>query len=535
MKKIFVSILLMMTLLQHAVPIIQAQEPPEPYIVTQDINYETIPIEECLTLLQGAQNQGDESLSVELNLSEVEEQLNAIQLQYDEINDNIRRLESGEGESIDWANTQLMIVIEGVYEELQAADPEFLYLSEEEQLAIVSNHELVIEWQQYIQSIQDILNQLIADRNVLEQNYANLNYAYNELQYEIENTEQSRAVKNECQLYPYSAEYLSVDQVLLNSQTSLNDYLVQIDTYLQKLVAKAYRKVSFEDIYQLFTKYLDITMLEEITSQKPIVVLDALAYESYTYAKELSLIDIETLSQYAQRAFFKNNDQDAYVGTYQEIIQLKEKQFEYFYQINAEAFEIIKQELANYLNNNNFTDAEAIELVRSIHQRYQVKLVYFDDQSMQWHANAGVQSGYYQDYLSKELTPEASSDAISVTDNELSISESLEQSYNTDETNIDESEPNSHLESLKNQLSDVRNNTNVKELPKPDLKQAKNKSDESTSSQTGKKNIELPSTGEKRPLTILAIIILLFGVLLILISQRVKQRKKHEAEKLDLD
>src|SRR5699024_11380971 len=95
--------------------------------------------------------------------------------------------------------------------------------------------------------------------------------------------------------------------------TSLNDYLVQIDTYLEKIVAKAYRKVAFEDIYRLYSEQLDQQALENALADKPNIVLDNLAYETYSYAKELSLIDIETLAQYAQRAFIKNNNKDEFI------------------------------------------------------------------------------------------------------------------------------------------------------------------------------------------------------------------------------
>ena len=58
MKKIIISMTLL-TLLLTSIGSRFAQEAPDPYIVTQDINYESISLEDCLNILQ---NPTDESL-----------------------------------------------------------------------------------------------------------------------------------------------------------------------------------------------------------------------------------------------------------------------------------------------------------------------------------------------------------------------------------------------------------------------------------------------------------------------------------------
>lgn len=538
MKKIIISMTLL-NLLLNSFGSIFAQEAPDPYIVTQDINYESISLEDCLNILQNPTDESLEAESINGTIEEVEAELQLVQAQYNELNNYIALLESGEVDSLDWANSQLLIVIEEVYALQSELDPEFIYLSEEEQLNLVASHESVLEWQAYIQEIQVALNQLIADRNVVEQNYSNLNFTLNELHASKENTSQSKAAYNECQLYPYSSEYLSNDQILLNNQTSLNDYLVQIDSYLEKIIAKAYRKVAFEDIYRLYSGQLDQQALENALADKPNIVLDNLAYETYSYAKELSLIDIETLAQYAQRAFIKNNNKDEFIQSYQKVINLKENQWNYIYSINTEAFELIKSELVNYLNSNMHTNEEAIDLVRSIHQRYQVKLVFFDDSSQQWVTNSMSSSGYYDEYVQKDISPQTLEETLS----DESISESESQSI--DDITLDETldevpdnlaAPNDHLESLKDQLSNVRSNTNIKDLPKPNASNSmNNKNKENTSEKTNKGNIELPSTGERKPMTIIAIIILVIGLILLFTTLRIKRKKRETLQDIELD
>lgn len=538
MKKIIISMTLL-NLLLNSFGSIFAQEAPDPYIVTQDINYESISLEDCLNILQNPTDESLEAESINGTIEEVEAELQLVQAQYNELNNYIALLESGEVDSLDWANSQLLIVIEEVYALQSELDPEFIYLSEEEQLNLVASHESVLEWQAYIQEIQVALNQLIADRNVVEQNYSNLNFTLNELHASKENTSQSKAAYNECQLYPYSSEYLSTDQILLNSQTSLNDYLVQIDTYLEKIVAKAYRKVAFEDIYRLYSEQLDQQALENALADKPNIVLDNLAYETYSYAKELSLIDIETLAQYAQRAFIKNNNKDEFIQSYQKVINLKENQWNYIYSINTEAFELIKSELVNYLNSNMHTNEEAVNLVRSIHQRYQVKLVFFDDSSQQWVTNSMSSSGYYDEYVQKDISSHALEEALS------GESTSEIDSENNDELTLDETldevpdnlvVPNDHLESLKDQLSNVRSNTNIKDLPKPSASNSmNNKNKENKGEKTNKGNIELPSTGERKPMTVIAIIILVIGLILLFTTLRIKRKKRETLQDIELD
>lgn len=535
MKKIFIPFILINLLLSSFITIL-AQEVPEPYIVTQDINYETISLEDCLNILQNTGGEGTESVTLEAMIEEIETELQFVQAEYNDINHSISLLESGEIDSIDWANTQLLFVIDEVYSLHSETNPDFIYLTEEEQLELVANHETVLEWQNYIQEIQGVLNQLIADRNQLEQNYSNLNYTLNELQVERENTTQSKALYNECQLYPYSSEYMSVDQILLNNKTSLNDYLVQIDSYLQKIIPKAYRKVAFEDIFRLYSQQLDRVALENVLSDKPNIVLDNLAYETYSYAKEISLIDIETLAQYAQRAYIKNENKNEFLEDYYKIIGLKENQWSYIYNINSEAFEVIKNELANYLNSNMLFDEEAIDLVRSIHQRYQVKLVLFDDTAQQWNINSTSSSGYYDEYTHKDISPKEEEESM-----EESLASKIDTLNNEDETleeipdNLTAS--NDNLESLKKQLSNMRNDTNIKELPKPkstsSISNTKNKS--SKDDKTNKGNIELPSTGERRPITIVALVILLIGIILLLTSIRLKNKKKQTLQDIDLE
>ena len=62
-----------------------------------------------------------------------------------------------------------------------------------------------------------------------------------------------------------------------------------------------------------------------------------------------------------------------------------------------------------------------------------------------------------------------------------------------------------------------------------------NKNKENTSEKTNKGNIELPSTGERKPMTIIAIIILVIGLILLFTTLRIKRKKRETLQDIELD
>lgn len=535
MKKIFIQLSCTLSLLSLTVKCVLAEEVPQPYIVSQSIPSEIIPMEECISILKDSLNdEGSELLSESMTqIKETELLLQDLQQQFNQLNTEISQLESGETESLDWANNQLLLVIEQLYEEYQYMNDDFIYLSEEEQIALISNHEVVIEWQAYMQEITAIINQKIADRDYVELEYSQVNHQYNELLKAEEDKKEIKKLYNQCQLYPYSAEYLSIDQILLNHESNLNDYLIQFGTYLDQIIPKAYRKVNFEDIYQQFKQNIIYQDAVALNNEK--VVIDSLALQNYAYAKEINLSDIESLSQQALLTYQEDQNITSYSDRYRELVQLKENQWSYIYQINQEAFDKLKNDLASYLNQNQAIKEADIERVSELQQKYQVKLVFFDDYKQQWIINSTGTSGYYDHYYYEEFSTDSAEGRKEI------LNHSEIDNWIADEEELNETNPTTYpiesshdtLSSLKEQLSNSRNDTQVKDLPVPNSSSSNVNKPPKTKKKS--KNIELPSTGEKRPLTIGAILLLIFGLVLILTSSYSKRKKKEKSFKIHLD
>lgn len=532
MKKIIALCLLV------SMPVkVDAYDPPEPYETTQIINDNRIAMEDCLIILQEAsETEADIESYDDLNLSliEIESQMLAIQSEYDAINEQITELEWGESESLEWANIQLNFVVEEVYNDYWDNYETFPYMSEEEQLAIISDHEVVVAWRNYLNEIQQMINQLIADQSELEIYYSNLNYEYNYLVSQQDKQMDRNAQLNQCRLYAYTGDDLKIDQILLNNQLGLNDYLVQIDGYLSKLIPKAYRTVAFSDIQRIFKQSLADESLAEISPNKANIVLDSYAKEAYSYEKELSLVDIETMAHYAQRAYIKNGNLNDYHTAYMSVIDLKEAQWQYIYQSNYQVYDYIMDNLANYLNEKGHHSEESIDQLRALHLRYQVKLVLFDEQSMLWRPANLMESGYYLDY-SLSQNPELLMADKSVWESfsiETEVLEEVSESIVTD--SLDET--NNHLESVKSQLSESRTPTDVKSLAKPSIDKLAQEQEEKKKDRDKKlSGITLPSTGEQRRFTLIAVIVLIIGILLLSINLWIKYRRKQEIDEIDLD
>lgn len=514
---------------------IQANEAPEPYVVTKFITMVPLDRDYSIQLIQDAFQYLSSSEQNDSEQESILHQLTVINEEYEQINQEIAQIESGEEGSITAANAELEYVIEVLYEQAVYDYEGFSELSAEDQFLLISENESVLEWQQYINELTAYLNELIVYQADLEAQYNQLQYDYDALQQTTEQIYVDEQDLNQSLLYPYSMEYLNPDTILLNQEAPLDDYLLQINGYLNQLVPNAYRKVSFDQIYQLFKQQINPEQLESILSSKAPIQIDADTLHYYSYAHELSLQDIETVAQYGLDEYFYNQDMTQFMGRYQEVIQTKEDQFNYFKAINQDSFNTIQTQWVSYLNQMQLNDGETIDKIQNLQNKHQVKFVFFDDVTQTWTANMTGTSGYFDEYYNQTLDPvdyvgkgqAPEGDFTYVPDEEASFEE-VEEMNN---------ESPSMLNNIKDQLVNQPKTSKKNSLPKPSTKPkiAKNPKASSSSSDKENKASSLPSTGESNWLTYVAIGLGAIGGLLLIYNRYLhyKERKKYRKTKLD--
>lgn len=526
----------------------------DPFIVTQSINQELIDKDQCYRLIRthttAVDTSSNESQLILDEIALLQEALESTQLSYQSLNTEIALLESGEEDSLVFANQQLNQVIELLYYDALESDADFALLSEEEQLALIGQHEVVLEWQDFISQLQQFINQKVLARDAEETYYYQLTYELENQGRLLEEEKFTQAQLNQCLLYPYSTSYLAAEQLLLNTQSpQLDNFLLEIDHYLQKLVPNAFRKIAYYDIYRMFTLPSDNdTQVIEWLANKETTVVDDLA--QYSYAKELNLYDLEVLGNYAKSAYYKYADLEALTDSYLSALNIKEAQFQYFHQLNAEIFAELAGHLANYLNLHRLTDGASLEKIQTLHNRYQLKLVFYDDETVKWSPNSFDQSGYYVRYQDLSLTeaqaidsktgnPIEPADQLAGADDEESSinSQSSRRSSLTDLLPLpDETDTPANngdgLDFLKDQLTNgTHSNVKSDQLPKP------GKLDTSKESSADKSNskLSLPHTGESARWTLLGTILLVVACVLLLINQIIKRKKREKLEEIELD
>lgn len=516
----------------------------DPYVVSQAINYDVINPDTCIALIRSHSTLMDTSseVSVELSVAIEQTQLEIEQLNtdYQTINNQIAALESGEDQSLQEAQWQLEQIVETLYHDYLQTDEAFGTLTQEEQLLIIAQHESVIEWQTYMLEIQQLINEWVVDRDAVETAYYQRTYDLENLITQLEAEKSNQAQLNQCLLYPYSMNYLASDQIMLNQQTvALNDYLIELDYYLQRLVPPAYRKLSFHDIYRMFSYVADDETTATDFSNKQPVRFDEVGLAQYTYAKELSLYDIEIVANNAQVKHKETEDLAALTIDYQNTLDMKALQFAYFYQINTESFEWVKTQLADYLNQIGAYDDASIGLVQTIHNRYQIKLVYLDEVNQYWEPNEGETTGYYTSYYEAPLVNPLTVDRTSgnlITDDTHS---SLNQLPPTDETRLETpvtTDPfnTEHLNDLKDKLSQANasnSSSTANDLPKPQELSSKAKNKPAAKSA----QLKLPDTGEQQLYLYIGMGFLIIGLSLLFVNQRIRRKKRQKLEEIELD
>lgn len=533
----------------------------DPFIVTQSINQEVIDKDQCYSLIRthatAEDTSSDESQLILADIDLLQENMEATNLFYQSLNEEISILESADVDSLLYANQQLEQVIELIYFDLFENDPEFQSLSEEEQLQLISQHEIVIEWQTYINQLQQLINEKVVARDEQETLYYQLAYELENQSRLLEEEKWTQSQLNQCLLYPYSTTFLSVERLLLNAQNSqLDSFLLELDSYLQKLVPNAFRKIAYYDIYRFFTlPSNDETQTIELLNNKEATTVDESGLDKYSYAKELNLYDLEVLGNYAKSAYLKYANIDALTDRYLEALNLKEAQFNYFYSINFEVFTELSTQLANYLNAHQFIDSNSLEKIQTLHNRYQIKLVFYDDVTQTWNVNSTDTSGYYSLYQDLSLSnvqevdsktgnpiesgAESSSATHDSSQDPTNNSSDNHSSWSFDISLPDEtnSPPNNNngLDYLKDKLTNGQS-SNVKspDLPKPnELSKQSNNSHSKPSSSSSK--LSLPNTGDTTRWTLIGSVLLIIGLVLLLINQIIKRKRREKLEEIELD
>lgn len=506
--------------------------PSEPYILTNTIN--ALPVEktDCVTLITSVSESQFSPEKQQQQQEVYDSRLKELETDYQAINQKIEQLNDDPEYSLSVAQAGLESMIEWVYYEYYHGDESFEQLSAESQLETLQQHEQVQEWQQLINDIQEMMNQLIAQRNEIELEYQQILYDLEALTTSLESQTVHSEQLNQCLLYPYSVPLLPVEHVFLNFEAiPLEEMLVQLDQVVQKLVPYTYRKLTYSMIWQAFSQRLDQEGLSQALYGKENVRLDEQSLNQYSYEKELNQMDVEILSNFAQRQFLQTEDETAYYESYVKVLDLKEAQLQYFMSLNLPTWEWLKQQVAHYLNAIQAEDDASIEKVKQFHEKYQVKLVQYID-GIGWQPVDEIVSGYYVPFQQRVLNQyDVESQERSLSQTNLS---KIETSVNKDTTSSSQSD---QLSFLKNKLKETQ------QTPASTGSLVKRNTDSETASMNtlaktnnnDKKKSVLPTTGEQRIVFYVALILVIIGI--ILVGYDRYQRKKNSArlKELDLD
>lgn len=592
----------------------QAVELAEPYQLITQWGGDVINQENCQILIQNQFNQSDNMSELNQLITDYQTTLSELEIEFNRLTSEIESLENNENYSITQATNTLNEVIEGTYLMLQTTEPEFNNLTEAEQLSLVEMDQNVIDWQHYLEGIIQQQNEVIASRSMVETQYHETLYLLEVAQNQLAENQIADQQLNQCLLYAYSVPKLNAESFLMDHQmSSLTEYLATLDFYLSQLVPYPYYQLRFEDIYQQFTQILTLEEITQILNLKGNIQLDDDLKNAYQYREELSLNDVVRFVSIAQNDVYQRQTSEDYLMRYQELLLIKEAQFIYFSQINANAWQLIKDNLANFLNSQGYVSDDAIALVRQLNQKYQVKLVTFNEATQTWQPVEALSTCYLAEYYYRDIDWHMLSEEETTSTIEIE-----ETNANTDVSNIEdtkEDEAHHHVvdsssyqesHSLPKPLSGSRysanRSTNTQQVPSTtkssnntdtldnikaklatnqktnDNKQPNNKSNTSTeqsnnlSSQkktqsnknpSSKKNsnnqsseteasktngqqeltsksnknqtVQLPTTGEQQRVMTWALILLMLGAILILISTIYKRKQRQKLDEIDLD
>ncbi|MGX7108440.1 hypothetical protein [Facklamia miroungae] len=533
-------------------PVINAQKGELAYTnIPSDQNF--VSLEACQILLretpmEDSINESNSDLQRQFEANQV--RMTAINERYQILTKEILAIQEGPSNSLSEANLALEEVIESLYQSFSIQQEDFISLSAEQQLALISQDQTVIEWQAYIEELNQIIDQYVREQADLEAEYQQLLYDNETLSEQLQTSKETIAQRNQCQLYPYSASAFPIDHDNLQLNTSdLPSLIVSIDDYFKNIVPKAYSKVTFQQIFDLFSQELTLEELNRKLAEKHVVHLDDSNFELYQYAKELSLFDIETLASQSLRDYYASNNQELYHAAFTNLLNLKESQMQYFYIINTELFENIKLLLADFLNSNGLISEEIIEQIKTLHDRYQMKLVLYNENTQTWSANLGAHSGYLDEYSAKTLIqthPQAEPQPDPLNDSSDHNDSSDQKDNFTTPLKKETKDPGKglltpnnkklgagkdqkdNLAYLKDKLASKPNAKKVNNIAKP-TDQEKNKVEDKVNKEGSlAKSKLLPTTGEQKFYLYLAWIMLMIGLIALIINRCLKQHRKKQ-------
>lgn len=592
----------------------QAVELAEPYQLITQWEGDVINQENCQILIQNQFNQSDNMSELNQLITDYQTTLSELEIEFNRLTSEIESLENNENYSITQATNTLNEVIEGTYLMLQTTEPEFNNLTEAEQLSLVEMDQNVIDWQQYLEGIIQQQNEVIASRSMVETQYHETLYLLEVAQNQLAENQIADQQLNQCLLYAYSVPKLNAESFLMDHQmSSLTEYLATLDFYLSQLVPYPYYQLRFEDIYQQFTQILTLEEITQILNLKGNIQLDDDLKNAYQYREELSLNDVVRFVSIAQNDVYQRQTSEDYLMRYQELLLIKEAQFIYFSQINANAWQLIKDNLANFLNSQGYVSDDAIALVRQLNQKYQVKLVTFNEATQTWQPVEALSTCYLAEYYYRDidwhtLSEEETTSTIEIEETNVNTDVSNNEDTKEDENphHVVDSSSYQESHSLPKPLSGSRysanrstktqqvpsttkssNNTDTLDNIKAKLatnqktndnKQSNNKSNtsteqsnnqssqkktqsnknpsskknsnnqsseteasktngqqESTSKSNKNQTVQLPTTGEQQRVMTWALILLMLGAILILISTIYKRKQRQKLDEIDLD
>ena len=520
---------------------IQAQA--APYVLTQTVN--NIPVERnvCTELIRDVELNDEESET----LGAKQNQVASISQEYEKLNQAIQQLEH----EIEQLQQQVATRIDQIYQKLLNEQEQFKQLSEEVQVEQVQLQPEVQAISEQLQTQQDELAYQVKERDKLEQQYQTLNYEIEQQKERIEKQSQQKEQLNQCLLYPYSVGHQVVDLTVLNNQLALNDYIAKIDQILQKIVPVAYRKVHYDEIALLFsTKGRDWDQLSQALAGKQPIELAQEGEYYYGYARELNLYDIEILANIALKNYMEHSQNDAELSAaYQQVLAIRQAQFEYFIGLNPTQFDNLKQALAGYLNQLPY-DSKIQQAIDRLHLRYQMVLVQYNEAAQQWQPLANDDNGYHDMYFQYDLFQAESKSASE-------LSESSQEEELTEETTtpkqIPKAKPNtkttptSHhkLEELKNKLTQPTSkkakqkilaktpDSNTKQSKPQNTTKANNSPKESTKAKAD--SAKLPTTGEQKMALWISVGLISLAALLIAWRLYLHAKQKAKLKKIKLD
>ncbi|WP_028125722.1 hypothetical protein [Eremococcus coleocola] len=509
---------------------------PKPYRLIQHVQEKAIDKDYCLNFFNQKRENVYQDNQASSEIETLETEITNLANQHNEITLAIEDLEQNPDYSRQAAQAGLDHTLETVYDELSQEQTGFLELDASSQEKYLVQDSRVQEWQTYLSEVQAEIDYLVHQQKLIEDDYNQALYRLEELESQSSYINQEQSENNACELYAYSVPFKLDEQIIFDTNNgSLEDILVNLDQIMQALVPKAYSKVSFQQIYEIFNLFMSQEELDKILKGKELIRLDQNAYHEYSYARELSLSDIENLAHFAQRYYLDDQDDHRYNQAYHEIIQLKEDQFHYFFQINREVFIKIQEILLKYLNANNLDQEKSLQAIQTFQSKYQIKLVFYDDQTSHWVANDFKSTGFYDEYINrviegKVITNEQSSSA------DHSSTQENPQEINDDKSSNKRSVRNQQLQAIKDKLSSHEANkpSKAKTLAGSNNNKAK-KSPKKEDKSASKSSLKLPDTGESRAAYLIAITFVVIGVIILIPDLIQRYRHKKNIEHLHLD